>query len=167
VYHVRWTRALVSAVVREWVAQINAVRKHGLAISHVDSHHHVHTLPGLFFALKRVQRECGIRRVRGTWSIHDREHLPGTLRSASKRAWLWALRHIYSTTVADEFCDFLMFRRAIEQGVFAPRVWPRVIELMVHPNGPDTDPAEPVALRSGWMERLDVPTKLVPYTALG
>jgi predicted glycoside hydrolase/deacetylase ChbG (UPF0249 family) len=165
-HHARWTRALTDAVANEWTAQVEKVRAAGVTVTHVDSHHHVHTNPRLFLALKRVQRNTGVRRVRGTWSIFDREHGAGRQRLA-KRLWLRAMRSYVSTRTADEFCDFVMFLRAVREGAYQPSAWPGVIELMVHPTGKDGESKiEADALRSGWMNQLPVAGELVSYAAL-
>jgi predicted glycoside hydrolase/deacetylase ChbG (UPF0249 family) len=167
VYEVGWTKGLVDATVEEWTAQVERARLSGVWVSHLDSHHHVHTIPHLFLALKRVQRNTGIRRVRGTWSIYDKEHQPSLRLGVSKRAWWAALRSIYRTRTTAEFTDFLMFRRAIADGSYAPRIWPDSIELMVHPVGePAVDGEEAAALRDDWLSRLPVSAKLMSYNEL-
>jgi predicted glycoside hydrolase/deacetylase ChbG (UPF0249 family) len=157
----------VEAVGDEWLAQIKRARDAGMAISHLDSHHHVHTLPHLFRALKRVQRESGIQRVRGTMTIYDRRREPTPVLRIKKRVWLAALRTIFPARVPGEFADFLMFLRAVGEGSYAPRSWPSIIELMVHPTGiPAEDGEETAALRSHWMDNLPVSGELVSYHEL-
>ena len=56
--------ALRRAIRAEWNAQIGRLRMLGVDVSHIDSHHHVHTIPSLFTTLKNVQRDAGIRKVR-------------------------------------------------------------------------------------------------------
>jgi chitin disaccharide deacetylase len=53
-----------SAVMGEWRAQAERLRATGLAVSHVDSHHHVHTEPGLSTLVVALARELGVPRVR-------------------------------------------------------------------------------------------------------
>jgi predicted glycoside hydrolase/deacetylase ChbG (UPF0249 family) len=164
VYEARWTPRLIDAVTAEWVAQVDRARAAGMTVSHLDSHHHVHTLPHLFIALKRVQRATGLRRVRGTVTIYDRQHEPPHALRMKKRLWLFALRRILPTRTPLEFADFLMFRRAVVEGSYAPRTWPANMELMVHPTGDVAESGEEsAALRSGWMATLPVAAKLVPY----
>jgi chitin disaccharide deacetylase len=166
-YESKWSNSLVGAVAEEWIAQINAVRLAGVAVSHIDSHHHVHTRPGAFRALKRAQRATGIRRVRTTWSIYDRANAASWKLRAMKRVWHLALRHGYRTRTTDEFCDLSMFLRAVAEGSYAPRTWPGVIELMVHPTGDaQVDGDEPAILRSDWLRGLPVSGELVSYNAL-
>ena len=49
---------------REFRAQIDRFRRAGLTPTHVDTHKHVHCLPGVLDALTEVAGELGIRRVR-------------------------------------------------------------------------------------------------------
>src|SRR5436305_1283035 len=42
------TKTIRDAVIAEWSAQIEKLRALGLKLSHIDSHQHVHTIPGLF-----------------------------------------------------------------------------------------------------------------------
>jgi predicted glycoside hydrolase/deacetylase ChbG (UPF0249 family) len=57
-------RALTEQAEAEWRAQIEAALGHGLEISHVDSHRHVHMIPKLFDLARRLQREYKIPRIR-------------------------------------------------------------------------------------------------------
>jgi predicted glycoside hydrolase/deacetylase ChbG (UPF0249 family) len=166
VYEVHWTNRLIAAVAKEWTAQVNRISAAGVSVSHLDSHHHTHTVPALFVALKRVQWSTGIRRVRGTWSVYDREHMASPALRAKKFLWQRALGFVLSTKSAAEFAGFLMFLRAVEEGTFAPRQWPSVIELMVHP-GPSSEAAEEAdVLRSDWLQRLPVDAAIASYWTL-
>ncbi len=49
---------------REFAAQVEKVRQAGLCVSHLDSHKHLHALPGVREAVLQVAREKGIRFVR-------------------------------------------------------------------------------------------------------
>ncbi len=166
IYTARWSRGLENAVADEWIAQVRRIRDGGVSVSHLDSHHHTHTIPALFFALKRVQRATGIRRVRGTWSIYDRAHMPSPVLRAKKAVWLSALRNVHRTTTTSDFADFLMFLRAVDEGSFAPRRWPSVIELMVHPGPADEGGAEAARLRTDWLAELPMRASLIDYRSL-
>jgi predicted glycoside hydrolase/deacetylase ChbG (UPF0249 family) len=157
---------LLAGVVEEWSAQVQRVIDGGLVVSHLDSHEHVHTLPMLFPALKAVQRRFGIRRVRNTWSVYEQARMPSRSLRWKKRLWTAALRTIYRTRTTDEFSDFLMFLRAVQEGTYAPAIWPRVVELMVHPNGAVNNGEEAQALRSDWLHSLPVVGRLTSYSDL-
>jgi len=53
-----------AAVTAELRAQIETARRAGLAVSHLDSHHHVHTEPGIAAIAIALARELGVPRVR-------------------------------------------------------------------------------------------------------
>ena len=48
----------------ECAAQLAALRSVGIAVTHIDSHRHVHVLPGIWSAVVTVARRAGIRAVR-------------------------------------------------------------------------------------------------------
>lgn len=83
---------LREAIFQEWCAQIERLASLGLRPSHIDSHHHVHTIPALFPVLKRVQRRFGLRKVRITMNIYppdstktSQDGLEGHLEFGAKR----------------------------------------------------------------------------------
>lgn len=121
-------RGLQEAVVREWCAQVRRVQSAGITVSHLDSHHHVHTLPKLFPALKRVQRECGIRKVRLSWNIYG-ERRASRWQRLKKSLWNTATRNIFKTVTTDGFTSLRTFlsAEAAEYQDF------QTVELMVHP----------------------------------
>lgn len=55
---------LQKAIEDEWLAQIDLLKNKGIALSHVDGHHHCHTWYGLADALCHVLKETRIQRVR-------------------------------------------------------------------------------------------------------
>jgi predicted glycoside hydrolase/deacetylase ChbG (UPF0249 family) len=54
----------------EVAAQLEAVRSHGVRISHVDSHRHLHKLAPFHEALRRALPRYGIRRVRNIQDVY-------------------------------------------------------------------------------------------------
>ncbi len=58
-----------SEIATEMAAQIDYFLQRGLAISHVDSHWHLHKMRPFFNALKTVLPQFGITRVRGAQNI--------------------------------------------------------------------------------------------------
>jgi predicted glycoside hydrolase/deacetylase ChbG (UPF0249 family) len=51
-------------VIRECEAQIDRLRSAGVTITHVDSHRHVHVMPGLLESVALATRRAGIRTLR-------------------------------------------------------------------------------------------------------
>ena len=58
------------SILEEWTSQYEAVLKRGVSISHIDSHHHFHTRPHSFLALKMFAAQTGIRWIRNVPNIH-------------------------------------------------------------------------------------------------
>lgn len=110
------------AVLQEWSAQLEHVREAGVPITHIDSHHHVHTRLGLFRCLKQLCRDHGIRRVRIRQTFAAR---PNVARwRIDNRLYNRKLRQEFWCT--EEFGPFAAFE--------AFRLNPRTtVELMVHP----------------------------------
>lgn len=55
---------LEEAVFSEWDAQICRIKEAGIHISHIDSHHHYHTLPQLYEVVKKISDKHQIGKVR-------------------------------------------------------------------------------------------------------
>ncbi|MDA1183363.1 MAG: ChbG/HpnK family deacetylase [Acidobacteria bacterium] len=124
--------ALRQAIRAEWNAQIGRLRALGIDVSHIDSHHHVHTIPGLFSTLKAVQRDSGIRRVRISKNVFARRERPAMGLIARKAIWNAALRNYVRTKTTDAFTDLA----TMIGGTPGERPPGRTLELMVHPGSP-------------------------------
>ena len=121
------TQELKAAIFQEWCAQIEKVIGLGIRPSHLDSHHHTHTLPALLPVLGKVAKKYGIPKVRISRNIF----LPGepfTLKM-KKAAYNTSLRYLAGFTTTDLFSGFDMFLQT-GNGV---RRRAKSIELMVHP----------------------------------
>jgi predicted glycoside hydrolase/deacetylase ChbG (UPF0249 family) len=152
-----WLRA----VYREICAQIERVASLGVSISHLDSHHHVHTRPLFFPALKEAQRRYKIRRVRLSKNFYaSGQPLPAGL-LWKKRTYHWALKSMYRTHTTDAFTELTTYYRADA----ARRRSTARIELMVHPGAADSA-EETAILDSDWIARTDPPAQLISYAQL-
>ena len=120
---------------KEWLAQIQLLRKKGLKISHIDSHHHVHTHPASFFALKSVVELSGINKVRNTRNLvlsSEKTGLSNRIKYFQKKCWskmLTAHRRVRTTT---KFCSVNDF---IQIAAHSRNLIPKsgTLELMCHP----------------------------------
>jgi chitin disaccharide deacetylase len=158
VRRVRTGAALRQAIRVEWNAQIGRLRALGIDVSHIDSHHHVHTIPGLFRTLKAVQRDSGIRRVRISKNVFLGRERPAPGLIARKAIWNAALRSYVRTTTTDAFTDLATMIG--QTSGFRPAG--RTLELMVHPGSPSFS-TETVALEGEWWRRFDYPIRLLSY----
>jgi chitin disaccharide deacetylase len=158
---VRIDQSLREAVVEEWLAQVEKIRSAGVPISHLDSHHHVHTVSGLFGALKRVQKAAGIGKVRTTMNLYSPKQPAGKRLILQKKVWDFALRHYVATTSTDGFTSFMIFHEVAQQKALAQKTF----ELMVHPGTAAFD-VETALLSEPWQQRMQFETKLISFNEL-
>jgi chitin disaccharide deacetylase len=118
------TAEVRSAVLREWTTQVRRARQAGVSITHVDSHHHIHTRVALLPCLKQLCREQELTRVRLRHTFSARQTLSRW--RLDNHLYNWALRRKFTCT--DQFgplMPFLSLRRQFP--TYA------TVELMVHP----------------------------------
>jgi predicted glycoside hydrolase/deacetylase ChbG (UPF0249 family) len=156
---VRMTCALRNAITFELAAQVRFLLTQGVAISHFDSHHHVHTIPALFGVLKKLQLEFGISRVRSSMNMYqNRQSKLGMLRKA---LWNFSLRHYQKTLTTELFTSLAIF---YEQAGTLTRV-PKTIELMTHP-GATNCATETELLSRDWEDACPFQLALINYNQL-
>ena len=160
--HARPSLERIRAAYREFCAQIERVASLGVRINHLDSHHHVHTRPLVFPALKEIQRRYGIRRVRLSKNFYSPDTPCPADARWKKRTYNWALKSIYPTRTTDAFTEFLTYYHA---DAARKRSIGR-IELMVHP-GASYAAEETAILESDWTACADSPVRLISYAQLG
>jgi predicted glycoside hydrolase/deacetylase ChbG (UPF0249 family) len=158
---IRLDGSIKTAILTEWCAQVDRLRALGVNLTHFDSHHHVHTVAGLFPVLKTLQSRYGIRRVRLTRNLYDAgQKLRPGLRPA-KGVWNMALRHIYSTRTTTTFTSLESFHSQVRHG-YKPA---GTIELMVHPGNKDF--VDETSLLAGpWIETVEPRMELISYHEL-
>lgn len=157
---VRISVPMLRAIYREWCAQIDNLIQFGVQPSHLDAHHHVHTIPQMLPVLAALRRRYRINKARISQNMYD-PAAPASKVLLSKK-WLYnqALRCIgfKTTRIFTELEVFL--------SVCAARP-PRepLIELMTHP-GSVLSSQEPGLLASDWTKKLPYQVSLVSYKAL-
>ena len=156
------TMALLRAAYDECCAQIDLLASAGVAISHFDSHNHVHTRPHLFPVLKALQKRYRIRKVRLAKNLYsDSQPCPPSLRW-KKAAYNTALRRLYRTQTTEAFTELLTFAEVGAQHGLRYRT----VELMVHP-GASYAAAETALLQSDWLPNLNPRATAITYWQLG
>jgi len=161
VRQVKSNRALLIALTHEFSCQIEKLLSAGVTISHIDSHHHVHTIPWLFPALKQVQYRYGIRKVRIAMNIYPPAQPAFRTKRWSKDLFNFLLRKLYRTTTVSGFTNLVTFATATHLHHHGPET----LELMVHPGSP-TETHEAVLLEVIAKEGLPWPGTLINYAQL-
>ena len=156
--------SLTEAVFTEFCAQMERCISAGVEVSHMDSHHHVHTIPWVMWVLKRVEKKFNIRRVRISKNIYGpRQPAPAKLR-IKKAAYNFLLRHYVKTVTTDGFSEFQAFHEMATTTVLKHKI----IELMIHPGSIDYEGSEEETdlLRTDWENQLMFPVELISYANL-
>lgn len=155
------TPAIQEGIFAEWCAQMDRALVLGIPISHIDSHHHVHTEPKLLRVLKRIQKRYGVRKIRITWNVFGVDQIVSRQVRMSKFAWNFALRHYIPTITTDAFASFETFHERLLAG----KGWNGTIELMCHP-GSELFEHETQLLRGNWKQELASNAQLISYNEL-
>jgi len=157
-------RRLVASVYAEWCAQVGFLLESGVAITHFDSHHHVHNRPILLPVLKAVMLKFRVRRVRISKNVYS-PGLPATrLKLAQKHAYNAALRHLPAARTTSGFTEFQSFYDIRRANGPIPH---ETLELMVHPGGESEKyRAETALLADGALESLSPDARLISYAEL-
>jgi len=153
---------ILRAVYEEWCCQMDRLVSLGFSISHIDSHHHIHTAPSLLPALKAVQRRYGIRSVRISRNLYVPGCEPSRAVIMSKWVFNCALRRICATRTTDAFTNFVTFCKTAKRDSKSSY---KTIEVMVHPGSAGAS-EEAQLLQSSWYDTISVPVKLIPYWQL-
>lgn len=161
IVNVRPTAAIFRAMYAELCAQVERLLALGVPISHIDSHHHVHTVPRVLPVFKAVQRRYRIPKIRISKNIYSEETPCPPHLLVEKRLYNWVLRNLVASQTTQGFTDLISFSAAA-------RCYPirhRTIEIMVHPGKLQLE-EELALLESPWEETLPFPTRLISYNGL-
>ena len=162
----RFLRGLIrlADVEREFTAQIEKVKRTGLNPTHLDSHQHLHVLPGISDLVLRLARRYSIRAIRipleplfffgGSFPSIGRvvgrnglTVLAGYFRHRAASAGIVATDHFFGMLAGGQM-DASMLRRIIEglpEGV---------TEIMVHPGEKDESLAAKYSWGYHWAEEM-------------
>ena len=97
----------------EVTAQIRKLQSAGLAVTHIDTHKHTHTIPAVWQAILRAAKACGVRALRNPFS--PPRSLPFSQLKRRPRLWQRHLEVSLLRTLSTSF------RRAVrEAGLVTP-----------------------------------------------
>lgn len=108
---------------QEMEAQLQKLINLGIRISHIDSHHHIHTAPFVLPLVLKLAQKYGINKIRGI-----RNYYPFSVNACLRHGW-----KIYAKLINKDciFTDY--FCSASEYFQSKYRVNNSTIELMCHP----------------------------------
>lgn len=150
---------LVDDVRQEWGLQIEKCLDNNIPISHLDSHHHVHTIPWLWPAVRDVQVKYNIKRIRNTKNLYPAKMRPSYTIVMLKKIWDYRMRNICGIVSTDYFTDFSSFFEDINVNQN------RTVELMCH-LGKKDNLAEELLLYSDWAMRIPFAIEMISYNQL-
>ena len=164
-------RQLRQQVEIEMRAQIAKYLTTGLPLQHLDSHRHVHMIPQIFKAMRKLQKEFEVPRIRVM-----NENIFNTLKYNHNKSWLFdgalikyvLLRFLcwWNGYKNDVYFYTLMYtcKIAKEQfsGVKIPQGY-KAVEIMIHPGLPEIDKQYPEDV---WDENILSPYRTVELKTL-
>lgn len=113
-------------IYKELSAQIERVKKDGARISHIDSHHHIHTSSSLFEIIAQLSKEYSIYKVR-----RIRNYVSNPLSFYGRQAWV-ILSKMHNPKY--HFTDyFAIFREFFLNPSLKNIKYNESLELMIHP----------------------------------
>lgn len=155
------TPELLYGIYKEFSAQIERLMSLSVDISHIDSHHHIHTIPAIFPVLKLVQRRYGIRKVRISQNIYTSRDIPSKRLLLQKRLFNYMLRKCYTTVTTAGFTDLMTFIQAAKFSCFSFET----VEVILHP-GTSTYQKEAKLCYSSWPEQVPFRVELISFREL-
>jgi predicted glycoside hydrolase/deacetylase ChbG (UPF0249 family) len=141
------TLPLLRALAEEFDAQVSKVKQSGVRVSHLDSHHHIHTVPQLFLIMLAIARKHGIHRFRPTRNIYKASAMPSLGLRLKKWSWRAAVA-VVGVRQANYFgglAEFIETDMAFRDN--------SLIEIMVHPGGGGRYVSESELLNTKWWLR--------------
>ena len=121
------TSGLRTAILAEFSTQVQFLISQGISISHFDSHHHIHTIPGLFGVLKTLQVKFKVSKVRLSMNVYSVRQTKSIM--FRKALWNLSLRVFRKTVTTQYFTALATFYDRMNTFTRVPKS----IELMVHP----------------------------------
>lgn len=117
-------------VFKELSAQVNKLLDYGIAISHLDSHHHIHTKTSILPVVAEISKVFNINKIR-----RIRNYLPMSLDYLKRKVWRMYLAYLNSDIHTTQFFDsFNSFYEYAVKKHFVKNN--KTIELMIHPGHP-------------------------------
>lgn len=154
----------MAAVYAEFAAQIRRAMQCGIRVTHIDSHHHIHTRPDFLPLVKALQCKFSIRNVRARLNLYPLHEPPRPGVRLAIPLYNAALRWPPGARSTDCMCRLSVFVEHLASG-WRPRL--RSVELMVHPGASEPSyVSEMNLLESDWQRMLPRPYRLGSFADL-
>jgi chitin disaccharide deacetylase len=156
---------LMRAILGEWCAQIEKALSHGVKISHIDSHDHMHVRkPQLIYCLKQLQKKYNISKIRISKNIYSSTH---PIRSKTlfykKKLYNYSVKKFYRTKTTHGFTDLITFMHASR----IHKIPYKSVELMVHPGNPKQYFIDEIGLlHTAWFNDMPIKVNFINYHEL-
>lgn len=142
-----WQKKLYYQARLEFEAQFNKIQNHKINISHIDSHHHIHTIPLFRKIVYELAKKYGIKEVR---VINENIF---TTYFLTKSIFLFDIKHVlffclnkifhyfYKIDKSKYFVSILYSCRLKEEYLRNIQALSKYqfVEIMLHPGNPDMD----------------------------
>jgi predicted glycoside hydrolase/deacetylase ChbG (UPF0249 family) len=151
---------LLWGIYREWCSQVENLMRLGFTLSHLDSHHHVHTIPELLPVLAAIRRRYKINKIRISRNLYGSGEHPSRILLGKKRVFNFALRTLGFETTRS-FSDFVTFINLHSECALPCNT----VELMTHP-GSFLTCDESQLLESEWRSSMGYQFRLISYHEL-
>ena len=123
-------------ILKELKAQYEKLRDHGIELSHIDSHHHVHTSNWAITLIPKLLKGINISAMRNISN-----NVPFGFSSILRHGWSAMMKYqVSNLTIPDVLSGY---QRYIEKGLLAKG---EVIELECHPGHPSYEEEEQILL---------------------
>jgi predicted glycoside hydrolase/deacetylase ChbG (UPF0249 family) len=155
--------SLLQACFDELDAQIHFLQANGIQPSHLDSHHHIHTVAWLFPVIYGLQNKYRIRKVRNTMNVYSlSSERPPSLKLRIGKALWQAMNAVCGSRFTQVFTGVHIFLENPTRKEFARA---RSIELMCHPGQQGFEGETEELLRAD-RPILEFPYRLCSYHAV-
>lgn len=137
-----WKKGITSdmkyEIKKELLAQYGKLIDNGIKVSHVDSHHHIHTSLPMLTIIPSLLKEIGVRKVR-----RMRNNVPSSLNRLPREIWalIYKLQN-WEIEMTDVFCYFEDYAT---NKIFVDG---KTMELECHPGHPKYEMEEEMLMKT-------------------
>ena len=123
----RWlSLSMRQEIKKELLTQYTKLRDNGINISHIDSHHHIHTSVWALALMPEVLKETGVKAMRNIYN-----NVPRSFSLFLRKGWAEAMKlQVWELKMPDVLCGFEEF---VSKGLTVRK---NIIELECHPGHP-------------------------------